>query len=119
MIVSQLNFSNVNARRFQTKQNPTGPQKLLNNHRKRTFYQISNPQLVGEQVPSCHYLLWNSRKIFKKVTNALFPNKINGIFAPALARRPLIRRGEQVFRENFFTGKERPCRVKSARSGQR
>jgi hypothetical protein len=41
--------------------------------------------------------LWNSRKFFKKVTNELFPNKINGIFAPALARRPLIRHGEQVF----------------------
>jgi hypothetical protein len=41
--------------------------------------------------------LWNSRKIFQKVTNALFPNKINGISALALARRPLIRHGEQVF----------------------
>jgi len=84
MIVSQLKFLDVNARRFQTKQNPTGLQKLLIYHRKRTFCQISHPQLVGERLSSCHYLLWNSRKIFKKVTNVLFPNKINGISALAL-----------------------------------
>ena len=29
--------------------------------------------LVGERAPSCHYLLWNSRKIFKKVTNDVIP----------------------------------------------
>jgi hypothetical protein len=68
---------------------------------KTDFYRHSHPLLVGERASSCHYRLWNSRKIFTKVTNVLFPNKINGISALALARRPLIRRGEQVFSAIF------------------
>jgi hypothetical protein len=84
MIVSSIEFFRCQRPAVSDKAKPAGPQILLNYHRKLPLATVRLPQLVGERQPSCHYLLWNSRKIFTKVTNALFPNEINGIFRLAL-----------------------------------
>jgi hypothetical protein len=84
------------------KQSRTQPGfKYLNLPLKTDFCKIQCPQLVGEQEPSCYYQLWNSRKIFKKVTNVLFPNEISRIPAPALRNCNLFATVNKVQRDFF------------------
>jgi hypothetical protein len=45
-----------------------------------------------------------TRKIFKKVTKTIFPNKTPEISTPALRKRQFIRRCEQKINAIFFCG---------------
>jgi hypothetical protein len=64
--------------------------KIVKSPTKPDFFEIQIPQLVGERRPSCYHPLCVSRKIFKKVTKTIFPNKINGNSARALSNDDLF-----------------------------
>jgi len=67
------------------RKNANRASKIADSPVKPDFSKIQIPQLVGERRPYCYHLLCISRKIFKKVTKTIFPNKISGNSAPTLS----------------------------------